>query len=77
MAAEVTNELMYEVLKEIQSGQRDLKAQIHAMRDEMRAIRTHMAGFQTDIGNLYAAQIDMSRDMERVKTRLNLSDAPH
>lgn len=71
---EVTNELMYEVLKDIRSGQTDLKAGLHAVREEIRAIRTHMAGFQADINNLYTAQMDMGKDLERVKVRLNLTD---
>ena len=74
--AEITNELMFEVLKEIQSNQKDMKAQLHSIREEIGAVRTHMAGFQTDIGNLYSAQVEMSKDLERVQARLNLTDKP-
>lgn len=72
--ADATNELMLEILKELQSGQKDVKAQLHGIRDEIGAMRTHMAGFQTDINNLYSAQVDMHKDIERMKTRLNFSD---
>jgi hypothetical protein len=53
--AEVTTELMYEVLKSMQSD-------IAALRDGQRetnaaldAIRIHMVGMQQDSQNLYAA----------------------
>lgn len=70
----VDNELMPEILKALQDGQKDVKAQLHGIRDEIGAVRTHMAAFQADINNLYSAQMDMSRELQRVKTRLNLSD---
>jgi len=47
---------------------------LHSLRDEIGAMRTHMAGFQADINNLYSSQIDMGKDIERMKTRLNLTD---
>ena len=72
--ADVTNELMLEILKNVQEGQKDIKAQLHTIREEIGAMRAHMAGFQTDIGNLYSGQIDMNKDIERMKSRLNLSD---
>ena len=71
---EITNELMFEVLKEIQNNQKDMKAQLHSIREEIVAVRTHMAGFQADISNLYSAQVEMSKDLERVRSRLNLTD---
>lgn len=72
--ADITNELMLEILKELQDGQKDIKAQLHSVRDEIGAMRTHMAGFQTDINNLYTSQVDMNKDMQRMKTRLNFTD---
>ena len=75
MPEKVTNELMLEVLKEIQNNQKDMKAQLHGIREEIGAIRTHMSGFQTDIGNLYAGQVEMKKDLDRVQARLNLTDA--
>ena len=72
--SEPTSDLMLEILKSLQSGQTDLKAQLHSIREEIVAMRTHMAGFQADINNLYTAQVDMGRDIDRMKQRLNLSD---
>ena len=66
---------MLEVLKEIQNNQKDMKAQLHGIREEIGAVRTHMSGFQVDIGNLYTGQVEMQKDLDRVRSRLNLSDA--
>ena len=72
--ADVTNELMVELLKTLQDGQRDIKAHLNVIREEIGAMRSHMAGFQTDIGNLYSTQIEINKELERVKLRLNLTD---
>ena len=75
MAEEVvTNELMHEILKELQAGQYVIKEMLYGIKDEISALRTHMAGFQTDIGNLYASQNSMNKELERVQRRLNLTD---
>ncbi len=59
------------------AGQKDLKEGIYSVREEIRALRNHMAGFQTDIGNLYASQTAMNRELERVQRRLGLNEAEH
>ncbi len=69
-----TNELLLEILKDLQSGQSDIKAQLHGIHEELNAMRTHMAGFQTDINNLYTSQVDIKRDLERVNVGLNLTE---
>lgn len=71
---DVSNALMLEILKSLQSGQNDIKAQLHGIREEIHAMRTHMSATQSDINNLYVGMSDMKRDIERVKTRLNLTD---
>jgi len=70
----VSNELLYEVLKSMQDSLSDVKAQLREVRDEIRAMRTHMLAFQTDINNLYNGQAEMSLRLERVERRLNLTD---
>ena len=58
--AEVTNELIYEVLKAVQArlsnleeGQRELRGQMQAVRGNLQARQTQMGAIQIDIGNLY------------------------
>ena len=72
--SEISNELMYEALKGVRNNQKDMKAQLHGIREEISAVRTHMAGFQADIGNLYVGQVEISKDLSRVQARLNLTD---
>ena len=73
---EVTNELMYEVLKELRNGVSDMKAQLYGIREEISAVRTHMAATQSDVNNLYISHVDMTKDLETVKRRLNLGEQP-
>lgn len=63
----VANELMLEVLKDLQSGQADIKVQLHSIQEELGAVRTHMAGFQADINNLYTSQAETKRGIRRQK----------
>lgn len=70
----ISNELMLEILKDLQAGQADMKAQLHGIQEELGAVRTHMAGFQTDINNLYTSQTEIKRDISRMQRRLNLTD---
>lgn len=51
--ADITNELIYEVLKSLQQGQAEIKAGQQDLKVELQAIRGHMLAFQTDINNLY------------------------
>ncbi len=52
MAGDVRPELMLEILKALQEGQQDMKAQLREIKAEIGAVRTHMHGFQSDINNL-------------------------
>ena len=72
--AEVTNELMYEVLKALrediargQDGQQDI-------RTELQAIRGHMLAMQTDIGNVYTMLTRHERRLGRIERRLDIVD---
>ena len=71
---EVTNELMFEVLKDVQSGISDLQAGQHEMKAELQAVRGHIIAIQTDVSNLYKGQSEMRSRLERVERRLNLTD---
>ena len=51
--AEVTNDLIYEVLKSMQHDLGSVKAEIRDVKGELQAIRTHMTGLGQDISNIY------------------------
>jgi hypothetical protein len=63
--AEITNELMHELLKHI--GQREHSAALNA-------IRFHMDGMQQDIQNLYAAFTRDETQLDRIERRLEITE---
>jgi hypothetical protein len=72
--ATVTNELIYDVLKDVQrrlsnveEGQRDL-------REQMIAFRTTMIAMQSDLHNLYVGQEAIRGRLDRIERRLDLID---
>ena len=72
--AEVTNELIYEVLKNIQARMGNLEDSAREIKTELRALRGHMVAMQTDISNLYAGQAKIELRLERIERRLELAD---
>ena len=50
--AEVTNDLIYEVLKAVQQDVGGVKAEMREVKGELQAIRTHMTGLSQDIANI-------------------------
>lgn len=74
--AEVTNELIYEVLKAMQTRLGNMEDGIREMRGEIRALRTTMHGSHEDIGNLYEAFTALEARMGRIERRLDIIDVP-
>jgi hypothetical protein len=76
MAEPIDNRLIYEILKDVQGR----FAGLEGMRDEVRegfaSIRAHMATQHGDAAFLERRVIELERDMERVKRRLELVDEP-
>lgn len=72
---EITNQLIYEVLKQLQAGQTEIKAiltdhtrQIIRVREEINALRGDDLRRET-------LQAQMDTRLERIESRLNLTDA--
>ena len=72
--AEVTNDLLYEVLKSIQVRLSNLDDGQREIRSELQALRGHMVAMQQDISNLYAGQAKIERRLERIERRLELAE---
>ena len=68
--AEVTNELIYEVLKPVQDQLVNLN---DGQRDMREALRDHSLAMQTDVSNIYHI-LDLERRTERIERRLDLRD---
>jgi DNA repair ATPase RecN len=80
---EVTNELMYEVLKAIRArlsnmeeGHRELRGQFSAMRVNMSGLQTQISAVQHDIGNVYETLGAIDGRMVRIERRLEIIDTP-
>ncbi len=81
--AEVTNDLLYEVLKAIQARlgnleetMREVRGEVRALRSAISAIDNRMGAFHMDLANLYEASGAMEGRMSRIERRLEITDNP-
>ncbi|TXN45841.1 hypothetical protein [Methylobacterium sp. WL7] len=74
--AEVTNELIYEVLKAMQARLGNIEEGVREVRGEIRALRTPVHGVQGDLHNLYEAYSALDMRVGRIERRLDIVDAP-
>jgi Skp family chaperone for outer membrane proteins len=72
--AEVSTELIYEVLKQVQSDVASFKAGQSELKAEMQAFRGHMISLQTDVHNIYTILDRHDARLERIEKRLELAD---
>jgi chromosome segregation ATPase len=70
--AEVTNDLMYEILKQIQADTSSLKLGQAELKAEMQAVRGHLIAMQQDIHNIYASIGRLDTRVDRIERRLEL-----
>jgi chromosome segregation ATPase len=73
---EITNELMFEVLKTIQSRLTNIETGIREIRSELVAIRGHLVATQQDVANLYSGQAGIELRLEHIERRLDIAEAP-
>ena len=81
--AEVTNELIYEILKAMQArfgnleeGLRELRGEVRAVRGALAGIDTRMGAVHLDIANLYESTGAMDARLSRIERRLDIIDSP-
>jgi septal ring factor EnvC (AmiA/AmiB activator) len=70
--AEVTNELMFEVLKQVQSDVAGIKETLRETNASLNAVRIHMVGLQQDISNIYTALTRHDARLDRIERRLDI-----
>jgi DNA repair ATPase RecN len=75
--AEVTNDLIYEVLKAMQSRLDRMDHTMGEVKNEIQAVRTHMVGVHQDLSNIYLKLDDHGTRLERIETRLGLLEPAH
>ena len=73
--ADVTNELIYEVLKSIQDRLTSIENEQRASREELNALRGHQIAMQQDVHNIYEILGELKARMQVIERRLELSPA--
>ena len=72
--ADVTNELMYELLKKLNARFDKVDASVGELRSEMINMRGTMIGIQQDIHNLYTTLVRHETRLDRIENRLELRE---
>lgn len=72
---EVTNDLIYEVLKQLQIGQAEIKADLRDTKSRLASIEGYIATLHTDTARQSIRVDQLELRLERMESRLNLRDA--
>jgi hypothetical protein len=72
--AEVTNDLIYEILKGLQHDIRLLKDGQGEIKQELISMRGHMISIQSDISNIYGILARHDDRLDRIDRRLELRE---
>jgi hypothetical protein len=73
MAEQIDTNLIYEILKDVQARLAGLEGMRGEMRDGFASLRAHLATQQGDSAFSERRVIELEKDMERVKRRLELA----
>mgnify|MGYP000945126953 CR=1 FL=1 len=74
--AEISAELVYEVLKQVQHDIAQIKDQGRETNAAINAVRGHIVALQQDVGNIYGILGRLDARVDRIERRLELTDAP-
>jgi len=72
--AEVSNELIYDILKAMQADIRLLKDGQGEIKQELIAVRGTMVSMQQDINNIYGILARHDERLDRIERRLDLRE---
>ena len=75
--AEVTNALMYEVLKSIQQQTQRMDLTLGEVKLELQAIRGHQLAMQQDISVIYSRLGSIELRFDSIERRLGSSEPAH
>ena len=74
--AEVTNELLYEVLKTIQTRLGNIEQGQREAAARLSAIQTHLMAVEKDVANIYDSLGALDGRLNRVEQRLEIVGEP-
>lgn len=72
LMADVTNDLIYEVLKSMQTRLDRIDGNVADVKGELQAMRSHLNGLNQDVANLYQVVDRQDARLGRIETRLGL-----
>ena len=72
--ADVTNELIYEVLKQLQDRMSSFEKKLEEVKGELQALRIHSIAVRQDIQNIYATLVRHDGRLERIERRLEIAE---
>lgn len=72
--AEVTNELIYEVLKSMQDRMAKMDHKIDEVKGELTAIRGYIYAVHQDVSNIYAILGRHDQRLDRIERRMELAE---
>jgi hypothetical protein len=75
--AEISADLVYEVLKSLQRDMSQFKNELRDVNTSLNALSGHQVSMQQDIHNMYGILGRYDDRLERIERRLELSDAPN
>ncbi|CAN7587147.1 hypothetical protein NKH52_08610 [Mesorhizobium sp. M1066] len=71
---EVTNELMFELMKRVHHEIGELRQDVSETKRELNVMRGHMVATQSDIHNIYGILARQDERLERIDRRLDLRE---
>jgi chromosome segregation ATPase len=74
--AELNTELLFEILRNIQSRISNIEDSVREVRQELISIRGHLTAVQADVNNLYAGQAKIEMRLMRIEKAINLVTEP-
>ena len=74
--AEVSNELIFEVLKQVQPRIDRVDHKLDEIKSELNALRGHQISMQQDIQNVYGILGRSDVRLDHIERRLELTETP-
>jgi DNA repair ATPase RecN len=72
--ADVANELIYEVLKQLQDRMGSFDRKLDEFKGELQALRIHSVAVQQGIQNIYSIFTRYDGRLERIERRLEIAE---
>jgi hypothetical protein len=72
--AEITNELMYELLKRVHAEMANMREDNRGLRQDFISLRNHMHVMQGDLNNLHGTMAQVLVRLDRIEDRLELRE---